>query len=279
MPFRLSRQLFYILAAGCMCTWICITYIVVKNGAKSRRSDGDLYTQDGFYISNEYDVTDEPIQNVGNWSKNWNKNAFNREDTTPEILEGGDTEKDKGKNEEDGENNDSVVNEEESENKGEKDVEEGSDEEQGFPAHVIEGKGNENEEDNDNAEDGEEEEGDGEDLERGQAHFNDNEDVNDIENKDTGGNVHAQMENNDNFKWEQDQNEHNVNFQMDNIGERGFNKHDGLFKFQVRDEDSEKAVQDNAELYDNEENNNEEFETDGKGENDVEDTEEIRRRK
>ena len=90
MPFRLSRQLFYTLAAGCMCTWICITYLVVKTGTKSKRIDEDLYTQHGFDISDDYGVVTEVSQGAGNWLKNWIKNAFKNPDTMEKTENEGD---------------------------------------------------------------------------------------------------------------------------------------------------------------------------------------------
>lgn len=44
MACRFSRQLFYILAAVCMCSWIGITLVVIKTGGGNKRIEFDLNT-------------------------------------------------------------------------------------------------------------------------------------------------------------------------------------------------------------------------------------------
>lgn len=44
MPFRLSRQMFYILAAVCMCTWIYITHQVINSGVDEKNLKSAVHT-------------------------------------------------------------------------------------------------------------------------------------------------------------------------------------------------------------------------------------------
>lgn len=88
MAIRLSRQLFYIVAGVCTCTWISITLVVIQTGTEDIRTEEDVYTH---YSHSTYTSkpTDEQKDNdVLKWDRQRNRKQY--EDNP--IQKEGDTE-------------------------------------------------------------------------------------------------------------------------------------------------------------------------------------------
>ncbi|XP_045170562.2 DNA ligase 1-like [Mercenaria mercenaria] len=86
--FRLSRQMFFIVTAVCMCTWISITFLVIKNGTEDKRAEENMYTpfrQDTKDGDTGRTVQEQKYRSDLKWENNQNKDPSHRNIKQGEI--------------------------------------------------------------------------------------------------------------------------------------------------------------------------------------------------